>query len=93
MQHRTQDTYALSHFRQHTGEHLGRLVEGRIETITQNGQAAMVVMSPETYDAMRIELERGQAWDQAIARFDAGERGIDARRAVEQVADKLRLKL
>lgn len=32
--HRTQDTYALSHFRQHTGEHLERFREGRVETIT-----------------------------------------------------------
>lgn len=67
MLHRTQDTYSLSHFRQHTKEHLARLEEGRVETITQNGDAAMVVMSPETYDALRIELERGQLWDQAIA--------------------------
>lgn len=90
--HRTQDTYPLSHFRQHTGDHLKRLAAGRVETITQNGQAAMVVMSPETYDAMRIELERGHLWDQAIARFDAGERGVDAREAIEQVAARLNLK-
>ena len=48
--HRTQDTYPLSHFRQRTGEHLERIRDGRVETITQNGQAAMVVMSPERYD-------------------------------------------
>ena len=46
--HRTQDTYSLSHFRQRTSEHLDRIREGRVETITQNGQAAMVVMSPAT---------------------------------------------
>lgn len=93
MMHRTQDTYPLSHFRQHTGDHLERLAAGRVETITQNGQAAMVVMSPETYDAMRIELERGHLWDQAIARFEAGERGVDAREAIEQVASRLNLTL
>ncbi len=88
--HRTQDTYPLSHFRQHTGDHLKRLEEGRVETITQNGAAAMVVMSPATYDAMAIELERGHLWDQAIARFDAGERGVDAIAAIDQVAARLK---
>jgi prevent-host-death family protein len=86
MIHRTKDTYPLSHFRQHTSEHLARLAEGRVETITQNGEAAIVVMSPETYDAMRIEVERGQLWDRAIDRFDAGERGMEARKAIDQVA-------
>ncbi|MEM9291561.1 MAG: type II toxin-antitoxin system prevent-host-death family antitoxin [Acidobacteriota bacterium] len=93
MQHRTQDTYSLSHFRQHTGEHLERLREGRVETITQNGEAAMVVMSPETYDALRIEIERGHLWDRAIARFEAGERGVDAREAISKVAERLGIDL
>lgn len=91
--HRTQDTYPLSHFRQHTRDHLERLADGRIETITQNGEAAMVVMSPESYDAMRIELERGQLWDQAIDRYAAGERGVEAQEAIAQVAERLNLKL
>jgi PHD/YefM family antitoxin component YafN of YafNO toxin-antitoxin module len=63
-----------------------------VETITQNGEAAMVVMSPETYDAMAIELVRGGLWDQAIARFDAGDRGTDAREAIGQVAVRLKRK-
>ncbi len=92
MQHRTQDTYPLSHFRQHTGEHLKRLVEGRVETITQNGEAAMVVMSPETYDAMRIELDRGNLWDQAIAQIGEG-KGRDAREVIHEVARKIGLEL
>lgn len=91
--HRTQDTYPLSHFRQRTGEHLQRLAEGRVETITQNGEAAMVVMSPETYDAMALVLQRGHLWDQAIARFEAGEEGVDASEAIEGVASRLNLKL
>lgn len=93
MMHRTQDTYPLSHFRQHTREHLDRLSNGRVETITQNGEAAMIVMSPETYDLMRIELERGHLWDQAIERIEAGEEGIDAREAIDKVAARLNLKL
>ena len=91
--HRIQDTYPLSDFRQNTRDHLHRLAAGRIETITQNGQAAMVVMSPQTYDALRIELERGRLWDEAIARFEAGERGVAAREAIDQVASRLDLKL
>ena len=91
--HRIQDTYPLSHFRQRTREHLKRLAEGRIETITQNGEAAMVVMSPETYDAMTLVLQRGHLWDQAITRFEAGERGVDAREAIDLVASRLNLKL
>ncbi|MCH9650138.1 MAG: type II toxin-antitoxin system Phd/YefM family antitoxin [Deltaproteobacteria bacterium] len=93
MQHLTRDTYPLSHFRQNTSEHLQRLKEGRVETITQNGKAAMVAMSPETYDAMAIELERSLLWDQAISRFDAGDKGMDAREAIDQVAARLKRKL
>ena len=33
--HRTQDTYLLSDFRQRTSEHLDRIREGRVETITR----------------------------------------------------------
>ena len=92
MIHRTRDTYPLSHFRQHTGEHLERLADGRVETITQNGEAAMVVMSPETFDAMRIELERGQLWDRAIAGIGDGQ-GRDAREVVQAIASKMGLEL
>ena len=92
MKHRVQDTYPLSHFRQNTSEHLERLNEGRIETITQNGQAAMVVMSPETFDEIRIGSERGHLWDEAIDRIDEN-RGRDAREVIFEVAEKLGLKL
>jgi len=90
--HRTQDTYALSHFRQHTGDHLARIKEGAIETITQNGQAALVVMSPATYDHMVHALQRGQLWDQAIARIGKDE-GQDARQAIRDVAAEIGLDL
>jgi prevent-host-death family protein len=93
MRHRTRDTYPLSHFRQHTRDHLERLAEGKVETITQNGEAAMVVMSPDTYDLLTIALERGHLWADAIARYDAGERGIPADEAIQQVARELGLKL
>lgn len=90
--HRTQDTYPLTHFRQHTGDHLDRLAEGRVETITQNGEAAMVVMSPETYDTLCMALERGHLWQKAIARIGEG-RGQDAREVIQEVAEELGLKL
>ncbi|HEX2253526.1 MAG TPA: type II toxin-antitoxin system prevent-host-death family antitoxin [Thermoanaerobaculia bacterium] len=93
MKHRTQHTYPLSHFRQHTKDHLDRLRTGGVETITQNGEAAMVVMSPETYDTMRLVIKRGHLWDEAIARFEAGERGEEAGAALEQIAARLGLDL
>lgn len=92
MRHRTQDTYPLSHFRQKTGEHLERLAEGRVETITQNGEAVLVAMSPETYDAMQVELERGHLWDEAIRRYDDGERGTEAKEAIDQIAERYNVK-
>ncbi|MYC00129.1 MAG: type II toxin-antitoxin system Phd/YefM family antitoxin [Gemmatimonadetes bacterium] len=70
--HRTQDTYSLSHFRQRTSEHLDRIREGRVETITQNGQAAMVVMSPEHYDFLVHSAERGHIWREAIRAYRGG---------------------
>jgi prevent-host-death family protein len=91
--HRTEDTYPLSHFRQHTGEHLERIRDGRVETITQNGQAAMVVMSPERYDFLIHSAERGHLWREAIRAYRAGERGTEAREAIGQVADELGVEL
>ena len=91
--HRTEDTYPLSHFRQHTGEHLERIRDGRVETITQNGQAAMVVMSPERYDFLIHSAERGHLWLEAIRAYRAGERGTEAREAIGQVADELGVEL
>lgn len=88
--HLTQDTYPLSHFRQNTGEHLARIRNGAIETITQNGEAALVVMSPATYDHMVHALQRGHLWDQAIARIGK-EEGQDARKAIRDVAAELGL--
>lgn len=39
--HQTQDTYSLTHFRQKTQEHLDRIAGAAVETITQNGEAAI----------------------------------------------------
>jgi len=90
--HRTQDTYPLSHFRQHTSDHLERIAAGMVETITQNGEATMIVMSPERYDMMTHEIERGRLWRQAIDRVGKDE-GHDARKAIRDVARELGLKL
>ena len=99
MLHRTQDTYPLSHFRQHTTEHVTRVKEGAVETITQNGEAAFVVMSPETYDAFMDTMfrvhaaERGHLWTEAMEQINRGERGQDAREAIHDVAAELGIKL
>lgn len=87
--HRTQDTYGLSHFRQHTSEHLERIREGRVETITQNGEAAMVVMSPERYDFLVHSVERGHLWREALRAYRAGEPGVPWREAIEGLANEL----
>jgi len=86
--HRTQDTYSLTDFREKTGEHLARLAEGAIETITQNGEAAMIVMSPERYDFLVHAAERGHIWKTALERIEAGERGKDAREVVRELAEE-----
>jgi len=89
MYHRTQDTYSLTDFREKTGEHLERIKAGVIETITQNGQATLVLMSPERYDALVDELERGHIWDKALTRIKAGERGIDSEELVRSLVAEL----
>ena len=93
MMHRTQDTYSLTDLREKTGEHLARLAEGAIETITQNGEAAMIVMSPERYDSLVHAAERGHIWKSALARLDAGEVGKDAREVVRELAEEFGVSL
>ena len=79
----------MSHFRQRTSEHIERIQDGRIETITQNGRAAMVIMSPERYDFLVHSAERGHLWREAIRAYQAGERGVPAKEAIRGVADEL----
>ena len=79
--------------RQRTGEHLDRIREGRVETITQNGQAAMVVMSPERYDFLVHSAERGHLWREAIRAHRAGEPGVPAGDAILSLADGLGVEL
>jgi len=92
MVRRSQETYALTHFRQHTSDNLTRIAERRAEPITQNGETAMLVRSPKTYDGMRIEIERGQFWDRADGRIGEGQ-GRDEREVTQELAAKLGLKL
>ena len=64
-----------------------------METITQNGQAAIVVMSPERYDFLVHSAERGHMWREAIRAHRAGEPVIPAREAIRSVAKELGLEL
>jgi antitoxin (DNA-binding transcriptional repressor) of toxin-antitoxin stability system len=91
--HRTQDTVPLSKFRENTAEHVRRVAGGAIETITQNGHAAMIVMSPERYDFLVQAAERGHVWKAAIDRLEAGDTGQDAREAVRSIADEFGVSL
>lgn len=91
--HKTTDTYPLSEFRRNTTEHVNRISEGAIETITQNGHAAMIVMSPERYDFLVHAAERGDIWREAIRAYRAGARGVPAQEAIEEIAGELGLEL
>ena len=91
--HRTKDTYPLSHLRQHMNDPLARVKDGAVEAITQNAEAALGVMSPETYDSMVHVRQRGHIWDQALDRMNHDERGKEARQAIRELADKLGLEL
>ena len=62
-------------------------------TITQNGQAAMIVMSPERYDFLVHSAERGHLWREAIRAHRAGEPGVPARDAIRSLADELGVEL
>lgn len=86
MRNQDQNRYPLSHFLRKTSEHMERLADGQVETITRNGKAILVAMSPETYDAMRMELERDHRWGQAIRRYDDGERGVEATEVIDRTA-------
>ncbi len=61
--------------------------EGRIETTTQNGEAAMVVMRPRRYDFLVHAAERGHVWKAALERLEAGDTGRDAWEVVRELAD------
>ncbi len=64
-----------------------------METITQNGQAAVVVMSPERYDFLVHSAERVHMWREAIRAHRAGEPGMRAREAIRELAEELGLEL
>jgi len=70
---------------------LDRIREGRVETITQNGQAAMVVMSPERYDFLIHSVERGHLWREAIDAHRAGDPGTPARDAIRELVEDMAL--
>lgn len=53
----------LSDRRQHMNDNLIRVKGGAVATITQNGEAARVAMSPETSVDMVHALQRVPIWD------------------------------
>ena len=48
----------------------------------ENGQAAIVVMSPERYDFLVHSAQRGHIWREAIRAHRAGEPRIPVREAI-----------
>jgi prevent-host-death family protein len=93
---RTHDIHKLSDFRQKASEHLARLKEtGRAEVLTVNGEAAGVVMSPQTYDKLMEEVEMArnlEMIDRGMADVRAG-RTRPAREALQEMVEKLGGKL
>lgn len=88
----TNDIQSLTNFRQKASEHLARLKEtGRAEVLTVNGEAAGVVMSPQTYDKLMEELEMARS----LAMLDRSEADIKAgrtrpmREALKEMIEKL----
>ena len=64
-----------------------------MDTITQNGQAAIVVMSPERYDFLVHSAERGHICREAIRAHRAGAPVVPAREAIRSVAEELGLEV
>ncbi|MEM6453714.1 MAG: hypothetical protein AAF772_01335 [Acidobacteriota bacterium] len=82
-------TYDLDDFRSDPHTHLARLKDGHVETLTENGEAAVVVMSPATYDVLQIALERGHRWDEALERYESGDRGVEASEVIARLEARL----
>ena len=62
------------------------MTEGRVDTISQNGEAPMVVVSPGRYDFLVHAAARGHVWKAALERLEAGDTGRDAREVVRELA-------
>lgn len=61
----------------------------RQASATRTGEAILAAISSEAQEAQRLEIERGRLWDQAIERYDVGERGVEARGAISQLVENL----
>ncbi len=91
---RAKDILPLTEHRAHLSENFQQVREtGRPLFITANGRTAAVVLSPESYDALKALAEKAELAEnislirQGRADFKAG-RVHDARESIRQLADK-----
>ena len=86
---------SLSDFQRNTRKHVKRLRKsGKAEILTVNGQAALVVQSPEAYQKLLDAVELAQSVSILHARLvaaDKGEKGVAAGDVLAEVRAKLGL--
>lgn len=82
--------HALSSFTRNARKHVKRLRDsGEPELLTINGKAAVVIQDAQAYQQLVADADLAESVvkiRKALDRLDAGEQGIDARSAVEQLA-------
>lgn len=76
---------SLTDFARNTREHTAELVESKQpRVLTQNGKAALVVLSAEAYEELAHDAEEHRLdmrLREALAKYDAGDRGKPAAKA------------
>jgi len=93
---RSTDITSFTEYRRHLRDHLRQVREtGRPLYVTTNGKTDAVVLSPEAYDRLADKAELAESLaivDQSGKDIAAG-RTQPAKRAIEDLADELGLKL
>lgn len=88
----TKDIYPVSDFNRKTSEHIKRVQETRKpEVLTVNGKAAIVVVDPESYDAMVQNQELLQTLKNIAIADEQHENG--QRKSAKQVFQELKVEL
>jgi PHD/YefM family antitoxin component YafN of YafNO toxin-antitoxin module len=91
-----EDTVSLTDFARNTKKHTEELAEcGRPRILTQNGEAAAVVLSPEAFEKMAHDAEEYELdlrLRDAIRDVLDGKRGIPAEEAFERLRKRTALR-
>ena len=94
---RSDDITSFTDFRSRLRDHFDQSwgAQGRPLFVTSNGETEAVILSPATFDELmdQVELAKSLAvLDQSMADIKAG-RTYPAKKAIKQIAKKLKLKL